>query len=110
MNNWCFWLVVSKFGRRNLPIFVRAELALKAKPLLAERAKKEGYENRGKSEVSLQNSANIRPADTRQSLAKKAEVSHDTIAKTEKILAKANEEAKAELRGSVFHDPLTIAH
>ena len=36
--------------------------------------------------------------DVKKTLAKKAEVSHDTIAKTEKILAKADEETKAELR------------
>nr|WP_136252854.1 MT-A70 family methyltransferase [Ningiella ruwaisensis] len=93
------WMINNQFGRRNLPPFVRAELALKAKPLIAERAKEnlvEAGKNNGKG---LQNSAKaIDKVDTRAELSKRAEVSHDTISKAEKILEKADEDTKAKLR------------
>jgi ParB-like chromosome segregation protein Spo0J len=33
------WIILNQFGRRNLPAFVRAQLALKLKPIIAERAR-----------------------------------------------------------------------
>ena len=30
----CVWIIINQFGRRNLALFARAELALKLEPLL----------------------------------------------------------------------------
>jgi DNA-binding XRE family transcriptional regulator len=46
----------------------------------------------------LQKSAKQKPIDTRQELAKVAGVSHDTIAKVEKIQAKATPEIKSAIK------------
>ncbi len=88
-------MIENQFGRRNLPNFVRAELALKLKPLIAERAKEKQLR---KPESVKQNSAEQKPIETREELAKKAGVSHDTIAKTEKILANCDDETISQLR------------
>lgn len=82
------WIIKNQFGRRNLPLYERARLALRLKPVIAERA-----EIRMKN--PMQNSAQ---GTTRDELAKAAGVSHDTIAKVEKIEASASEETKAALR------------
>ena len=73
-----------------MPIYVRGELMLKLKPLIAAKAKenlvthtKNGYKQ------LCQNSDN--PVDTKKELSKLAGVSHDTISRIEKIAAKAKE-------------------
>lgn len=53
----------------------------KLKPVIAQKAK----ENQGARNDISQNSAKSNSIDTRQQLAKQAQVSHDTIAKTEFI-------------------------
>jgi len=89
------WIIRNQFGRRNIPSFVRAELALKLKPKIAEKAK----ENKGNNQYSiLQNSAESKPVDTRKELASIAGVSHDTINKVERILDCADDETKQKLR------------
>ncbi len=78
----------NQFGRRNLPAYERAKLALRLEPLVAARAKAnqkthtaEGYKQ------PCQKSDN--PAvDTKREIAKAAAVSHDTIAKVKVIEAK----------------------
>lgn len=87
------WIIKNQLGRRNIPNYVRAELALKLKPVIAEKAKQkqathteQGYQNSDKA------------IHTTKELAKAAGVSHDTIHKVEKIQAKAPEETKEALR------------
>ena len=76
------WIIKNQFGRRNLPIHERARLALRLKPVIAEKAK----EQQGKRTDIPQNSAKCSlPIETREEIAKAAGVSHDTIAKVEKI-------------------------
>ena len=87
------WIIKNQFGRRNLPAYERARLALRLKPVIAERAK----ENQGQRTDICQNSDKSY-IDTKRELAKAAGVSHDTIAKVEKIEAKASPEIKAQLR------------
>ena len=83
------WIADNQFGRRDLTAYERSVLALKLKPLFAKKAK----ENQGERTDLLQNSAeSSRPIDTR------AGVSHDTIAKVEKIEAQATPEVKAALK------------
>ena len=90
------WIIKNQFGRRNLPAYERARLALRLKPVLAEKAKAKEFERKmtfQKSEKSYMPELN-----TTKELAKAAGVSHDTIAKVEKIEAVASPELKEQLR------------
>lgn len=80
------WVIRNQLGRRNIPNYVRAELALKLKPVIAEKAK-ENQANH--TEQGYQKSD--KPVTTAKELAKVAGVSHDTIHKVEVIKEKANE-------------------
>jgi len=97
------WMITNQFGRRNLNNFVRAELALKLKPVLAEKAKVnqslsggDKVSDRAVSQNSVK--AVTAPIDTQKEIAKAAQVSHDTIARTEKILATATPEVIEAVR------------
>ena len=64
------------------PVDTREELALKLKPIVAAKAKDNERVRKGNQPgASRQNSANLRPIDTKKELAKIAGVSHDTIHK-----------------------------
>lgn len=79
------WVIRNQLGRRNIPNYVRAELALKLKPVIAEKAK----EHQGtRTDICQKSDKSI---DTKKELAKVAGVSHDTIHKVEVIKEKANE-------------------
>ena len=88
-NDVKIWIITNQLGRRNITSFTRAELALQLKPALVEQARENLKTSTGGTNPQpLQNSANpVNPIDTRQELAKTANVSHDTITKTEKILS-----------------------
>lgn len=73
------WIIKNQFGRRNLPLHERARLALRLKPVIAEKAKERMLA--GKPDP-VHNSAQ---GKTREEIAKAAGVSHDIIAKVEKI-------------------------
>jgi hypothetical protein len=75
------WIIRNQFGRRNLPAYERARLALRLKPVIAERAKEKQIESGG---AVPQKSAKPM-VDTRAELAKAAGVSHDIISKVETI-------------------------
>lgn len=92
-NDVIVWIIKNQFGRRNLPIYERARLALRLKPVIAEKAK----ENQG-TRTDLCQKSDKSPIDTKRELAAAAGVSHDTIAKVEKIEAKASPEVKEQLR------------
>lgn len=86
------WIILNQFGRRNLPAHEHARLALRLKPIIAERAKEQQKQSGGDrksaeyQESVMQKSAEpISPVTTREELAKVAGVSHDTIAKVERI-------------------------
>ena len=85
------WIIRNQFGRRNLTAMQRAELALKLKAVVAAEAKKrQGARNDLKTKKDIpQKSAGSQKGETRDELAKLAGVSHDTIAKVEKIVAEA---------------------
>ena len=81
------WIIKNQFGRRNLPSYERARLALLMKSLFAEKAKENqaiyyGNQYDGLSQKSVEVH---KPIDTQKELAKIADVSHDTIAKVEKV-------------------------
>lgn len=87
------WIILNQFGRRNLSAYDRSLLALKLKPVIAEKAKErqathteQGYQKSDKAEHTAKELATI------------AGVSHDTIHKVEVIQEKASNEAKEALK------------
>jgi len=89
----CF-IIDNQLGRRNINAYVRSELALKKKPLIAEQAKEKQKEAGG----AVRQKSDKAVVDTKKELAKIAGVSHDTIHKVEVIQEKAPEEVKQQLR------------
>lgn len=87
------WIILNQFGRRNLSAYDRSVLALKLKPMIAEKAK-ERQAQAGRGE-DVQKSAQ---AKTRDELAKAAGVSHDTIHKVEVIEEKATPAIKEDVK------------
>ena len=82
------WIVRNQLGRRNITDFVRAELALIAKPLIEAKAR--ANQQGGQGGVLLpQNSAEA--IETREVLADMAGVSRDTIRKVERITEAGDE-------------------
>lgn len=114
------WIILNQFGRRNLPAYERARLALRLKPVIAEKAKENLHNASGgdrrsiafktnaisKKESNKDEQGNNQGCqksdkveiDTKREIAKVAGVSHDTIAKVEKIEKKAPAEVKEKLR------------
>lgn len=88
------WMIRNQLGRRNLPNYERARLALQLKPLLAEEAKKKQSEAGG----AVRQKSDKAEIDTKKELAKIAGVSHDTIHKVDVIEQKAPDEVKEKLR------------
>ena len=87
------WIIKNQLGRRNLSTYDRSILALKLKPVIAEKAKEkqathteQGYQKSDKAEHTV------------KELAKVAGVSHDTIHKVETIEKSDNEEVKQAVR------------
>ena len=90
----CTWIIRNQFGRRNLPAYERAKLALRLEPLVAARAK----ENQGtRTDIKQKSAESLKPVETRREIAAAANVSHDTIAKVKVIEARATPEVKAAL-------------
>lgn len=86
------WIILNQFGRRNLSAYDRSLLALKLKPVIAEKAK----ENQGaRTDICQKSDKSI---DTKKELAKVAGVSHDTIHKVEVIQQKAPEEIREKVK------------
>lgn len=81
------WIIRNQFGRRNLSLAQRSELAMKLKPAIQKAAK----ENQQKAGGAVPQKSN-KPVDTYDELAKIAGVSSDTIRKTEKIMNKGTPE------------------
>lgn len=86
------WIIRNQLGRRNITAFVRSELALKLKPLIAAEAKK----NLHQGQEPLQKSVN--PVNTQKELARAAGVSHDTIHKVETVMEHGTPEIQAKAR------------
>ena len=94
------WMIMHQFGRRNLSVWDRSQLALKLEDVFKAKAK-ENLSKAGSSfspKEGCQISDKVaQPVDTKKELAKIANVSHDTIAKVKHIEAKATPEVKAQL-------------
>ena len=90
------WMIRNQLGRRNIPDYVRVELALRLKPLIAERAKKNQSTH---TEDGYQGLSTLTKAvDTRSEIAAAANVSTGTVSKVERIVKEASEDTKKQLR------------
>lgn len=83
MNEAKRWIILNQFGRRNLSAYDRSVLALKLKPIIAEKAKEKEAERKTTYQKSEKSS--LPAVNTTKELAKVAGVSHDTIHKVETI-------------------------
>ena len=90
------WIILNQFGRRNLSAYDRSILALKLKPMIAEKAKEKETER--KTTYQKSEKSNLPKIDTTKELAKVAGVSHDTIHKVEVIETKATPQTKQQVR------------
>jgi ParB-like chromosome segregation protein Spo0J len=85
------WIIRNQFGRRNLPPYVRVELALELESTIAARSKQ------GERTDLLQKSEKSEPLNSTKEIASIAGVSHDTVAKVKTIKALASDETKDKL-------------
>lgn len=90
------WIIKNQFGRRNLSAYDRSILALKLKPVIAAKAKEK--ESERKTTYQKSEKSSLTTVNTTKEIAKAAGVSHDTIAKVEKIEQRATPEVKAALK------------
>jgi hypothetical protein len=91
------WAWQHQENRRNLTPYHRGELALKFKEVIATKAKERQGKRTDLTKDNIpQNSAESK--ETRQELAKLADVSHDTLNRIEYISEHADEETKSKLR------------
>lgn len=93
------WIIRNQFGRRNLSAYVRTQLALRLEETVAARAKA----NQVRKSAGSVPKKSAEQIETRQEIAKVANVSHDTVAKVKKIDAaekagKVDAETVAKLR------------
>jgi hypothetical protein len=89
------WMLRHQVGRRNLPAYVRTELALQLSEMIAVQAKAQ----QGTRTDLLQNSGTgLSPIHTDREVAKLAGVSHDTVHKVRRLAKEADEPTKAALR------------
>ena len=84
------WIINNQFGRRNITSFTRAELALKLKPLIAEKAKEnlskntkggDGFPMLGNNPHLWDGFPMLGKVNTEKEIAEKAQVSHGNIYK-----------------------------
>lgn len=94
------WIIQNQFARRNITAFVRAELALKLKDVIAVKAKANMAAGGGDKKSGFQNFGNpvTTPIHTDKELAKVADVSHETIRKVETVTTKAPEPIREKAR------------
>ena len=94
-NDAMAWIIRNQLGRRNLPNYERARLALRLKETIAAQAKANQERT---AENRVRQISDKQAIDTKKELAKVAGVSHDTIHKVDVIEQKAPEEVKDQLR------------
>lgn len=93
-NDALVWIIQNQLGRRNVSSAVKAELALKLKPLLAIKAK----ERQGSRTDIKPNLAESGQGQVRDELAVIAGVSHGTMDKVEDVLETGSESLKDAMR------------
>lgn len=95
------WMYENQLGRRNLEPFMRAEMALKVKPYIEERARERSWANLRKGE-EIPDGHSECPSEetgrTNEKLAEKANVGVNTIKRVNKILKEATPEVIEKAR------------
>lgn len=86
------WIIRNQFGRRNLSLAQRSELAMKLKPAIQKKAKEKQITEGRTLGGTLNQKSDKGSINTYDELAKIAGVSSDTIRKTEKIIDKGTPE------------------
>ena len=90
------WMINNQFGRRNLNNYQRSVLALQLEDVFKAKAKENQKGGQGGVLLPLK-SAEAKSIETRQEIAKIANVGHDTISKVKKIQATASPEIKEKV-------------
>jgi len=90
------WIIRNQFGRRNLPAYERARLALKLEEIFRAKAKEHMSEGGGSGVSGHQNSDEA--INTFDEIGKLSNLSHDTIRKVKVIEEKSTPEIKEKLR------------
>ena len=83
------WIIQNQFGRRNISTFDRIALALKLKPVIAEKAKTKQLATLKQNLPFDQKKSNGESVDTLKQIANLAGVGKETVRKVEKILTLA---------------------
>lgn len=96
------WVILNQFGRRNLSAYDRSILGLRLKPIIAAKAKEKRVSMLKIGNAPVSQKSDEREINTNKEIAKAAGVSHDTIAKVEKIEAKAAPEIKAAVKSGTM--------
>ena len=95
------WALENQLARRNLNNFQRAEVALRIKGIVAEKAKEKqlsALKKGTEKPVLMKSTKREEPIHTRKEIAKQADVSEDTVRKVEVILEKATPEVITRAR------------
>ena len=92
-----FFIIRAHLGRRSLQPYTRIELALALEPTLAKQAKAR-QQDAGRRKHPQKSAEAPRERETREQLAKMAQVSRDTLAKGKLIAARASAKVKRQLR------------
>lgn len=87
------WIYRNQIGKRNLIPFQKTEVELKMEPVFKAEAKKRQGTRTDLGNI-VQNSAQSEPTKTRDRIAKRAGVSHDTVRKVKYVLQNGSEETK----------------
>ena len=95
------WIILNQFGRRNLSAYDRSILALKLKPVIAEKAK-ENILSAQNNDASAAHQKSDKLINTNKELAKVAGVSHDTINRVEYIQNNASDQVKEKCKEGVL--------
>ncbi len=91
------WIIKNQLRRRNVNEFVKSELALKQKDIIAAKAKERMLSGKRNNPVQISSQGELE-GKTRDQVAQIAGVSHDTIRKVEKILESAPKHIKDKAR------------
>jgi len=90
------WMCDRQGNRRNLTLYQRGVVALKMKPVLAEKAKQNQKQSKGHGKKGLSNLTNL---NTRYQLSEKFKISAGTLHMVEFLEFHASEEIKQNLHG-----------
>lgn len=92
------WMIDRQLGRRNLSPYERTTLALKREEMYARKAKARQRAGKKFDGVPHNCAEGEGKGETREHIAKEAGVSHNTVARVKRLIAKADDDTKRKLR------------